>query len=149
MIPSQTLWQSIIDAAAADAAFLGNADEMLVRLAKEPFNPSLELTLGDLTEADFDGYAEIEAGPNAQQVFFDVSSGFWLIQINEPVGGWTWESTGVTNLPQTIHGYYLVDDTGTILLGSELLPAPVTIDASGQGLSIQHLTFKFSTTSPF
>jgi len=149
MIPSRDLWQSIIDAAAADTAFLASATAMHLHLAAAPFTPSLDLVLGSLTEATFTGGADKNAGTGAQTVLFDVSTGFEMIQILEPVGGWTWLCTVTPGAPETIYGWYLTDTADAVLLGSGLLPDPVTIEAAGQGLTIPRVTLSFPESSPF
>jgi hypothetical protein len=94
------------------------------------------LVLGDLTAADFDGYAAI-ASPNAAgQVAVDPVTGDQIVTVNEAAGGWRWETTGLTNLPQTIFGFALTNAAGAVLLAIEALPVPVTLTASGQEINI-------------
>lgn len=149
MIPSRDLWQSFIDAAAADTAFLADAVANKVHLAMAAFTPGLDLPLGSLTEATFTGSAALSAGTGAQPVSFDVPTGFEIITVKEPAGGWSWVCTVAPGAPETIHGWYLTDNAGAVLYGSGLLDAPVTIDDAGQGLSIPRITLSFAETSPF
>jgi len=149
MIPSRELWQAIIDAAAADTAYLAAATAMHVHLAAAPFTPGLDLDLGTLTEATFTGSAAKSAGTGAQPVSFDVPTGFEIITVKEPAGGWSWVCTVDPGAPETIHGWYITDTADAVLLGSGLLEGPVTIDAAGQGLSVSRIILSFSETSPF
>jgi hypothetical protein len=149
MTPARTLWQSIIDAAAANVANLAAATAMHLHLAIAPFSPGLDLDLATLVEATFTGGADKNAGTGTQQVHFDVTTGFMLIQILEPAGGWTWECTADPPAPETVYGVYLTNTADTVLHGSELLPDPVTIEAAGQGFTVPRVTLSFAETSPF
>jgi len=111
-------------------------------LVKAPFTPAPETVIGDLTLADFDGYAPLAVNSATAAVFQDPATGDWLIQLDEPAGGWTWITTGATNLPQTIHGFGLTNSTGATLYGSELLDEPVELTASGQGIDIPRARFR-------
>jgi hypothetical protein len=98
----------------------GDSSAFHLRLYKNNYSPVKDSTLGDFTEADFDGYAQQDvipanwpapttAGGVAQSIYgpgvleFDCNSG-----------------------SQNVYGYYVVDATGTIVLWAERLPgAPV------------------------
>ena len=149
MIPSRELWQAIIDAAAADAAYLAALTPMHVHLAIAPFVPGLDLDLGTLVEATFTGGADLNAGTGAQPVSFDVPTGSEIITVKEPAGGWSWVCTVAPGAPETVSGWYVTDTADAVLLGSGLLDAPVTIDDAGQGLSIPRITLSFAENSPF
>lgn len=118
-----------------------------VHLANAPFTPSNTLVIGSFTEANFSGYAALLAGTGNQQEFVDPASANRIIQLNEPAGGWHWQSTGVANLPQTIYGYYITDNASAVVYGSALLPAAVTITASGQGVDIPQVRFALIPTA--
>jgi len=113
-----------------------------VHLAMEPFTPSLGLSVGDLVEATFTGYAEKSASDAATQVFKDPNSGEQVMQVKEPAGGWHWQTGGGFVGPQTIYGYYLTDMAGTILWASELLPEPVVLITAGQGVDVDQVRVK-------
>jgi len=149
MIPTRELWQSIIDAAAADTAYLAAATAMHLHLAQNAFTPGLELVLGDLTEATFTGSAALNAGTGAQPVGFDVATGFEIILVKEPAGGWTWTCTVAPTPEETIYGWYLTDTADAVLLGSGLLDNPLTINTVGQTLHVPRVTLSFAETSPF
>jgi len=149
MIPARSLWQSIIDRAAADTAYLASIAAMHVHLAQAAFVPGLDLSLASLVEATFTGGADLNVGTGTQQVMFDVPTGFQIITLLEPAGGWTWECTVAPSPAQTIYGWYVTDNADAVLIGSGLLPAPVTISQVGHGLTIPRITLSFPETSPF
>lgn len=149
MIPTRALWRSAFDLMAADTTKLASATAQKMHLAKNAFTPSLDLLLAGLTEATFVGSAAKLAGIGTQQVFFNVATGFWNIQILEPAGGWTWTCTTAPGTPETIFGIYLTDNTSAILYGSLLLPGPITIQSIGDSIVVGGTTLSFPTTSPF
>lgn len=142
MTPTDFLLDRLATLLATDTSTLAPAaNGVKIHLSKSAFTPSPGLTLAGLTEANFDGYAALVAGAGAQQDFRDPVTGFRVVQLLEPVGGWTWETTGTTSLPMTIYGWYVTNNAGTELYGSQLLPAPVTLSASGQGVAIGNIRF--------
>lgn len=149
MKPSRALWEAMQDLLAADTGTLGAVAAMHVHLAAAAFTPSLDLALGTLTEATFNGSAAKNAGTGTQQVFYDQESGARQIQLLEPAGGWTWECAVTPGSPETIYGYYVTDNADAVLLGAALLGSPLTISAAGQGLTIPRVTLSFLLTSPF
>lgn len=145
MQPTQALIDRLAALLATDTTTIAPAaDAVHIHLAIAPFTPSLELTVGGLTEATFTGYAPLDAGTGAQQHFVDPATTEWVIQLLEPAGGWTWLCTGGTGLPQTIYGIYATDDADAVLYGAELLDAPITISASGQGVTVGQVRFNLS-----
>jgi len=108
-----------------------------VALVMAPFTPSEDLALGDLTLATFDGSTAKTVALGAQQVGIDPTTGEQRITVPDVVGGWRWETTGTTNLPQTIYGFVLYDSTGPgPLIASETLPSPVTLTEVGQEIIV-------------
>ena len=107
------------------------SDANEVRLAQNAFTPGTELTLGDLTEADFGGYS-LKATAGQPFVNTDPATQDSIITLNEPAGGWKWNASGTppANSPQTIYGYYVTTESGLVLLGAQLLDNPVIISAS-------------------
>lgn len=149
MQPTRALWRAGPDLLAADTGTLAAATALHVHLAAAPFVPSLDLTLGDLTEATFTGSAAKLCGTGTQPIFYDGVDGLLTIQMKEPAGGFLFECTADPVSPETIYGIYLTDTADAVLWGSALLPAPVTIDAAGQGVDAGEVTFKFLFGSPF
>lgn len=133
----------------ADASTLAPAsDANIVALVKAPFVPSAGLIASDLTLADFDGADPIAGETGAQENGIDPADGSQVVTNIEPAGGWRWETTGATNLPQTIYGVALLNEAGTTLLGSALLEAPLTLSAAGQFIDLGSLAIRISPT-PF
>lgn len=148
MGPSNLLLDRFRDLLAADATTIAPAvGGTRLHLAKAPFVPSPSLTLASLIEADFAGYASLVAGTGTQQTFFDPVTGLRIIQILEPAGGWFWEATGAPVPVQVISGVYLTDNAVTVLYGSQLLPAPVTISSIGDGVVLGNARFSVPATA--
>lgn len=148
MVPTTATYLRMINAMAEDTGWLADSEEMKVHLVIDSFSPALDLTLDNLTLATFTGSAALLAGPDEQQVLYDPLTGKWVIQILEPAGGWTWIATAVTDPVQTVYGYALTDNAGTVLIGTGLLQTPVPIANIGDSVSIPQIRFSFSETSP-
>jgi hypothetical protein len=149
VIPTTAVLQQIADLLAADATTLAPAaDACHVHLAMAPFTPSADLLLAGLTEADFDGHTALNAGIGPQESYTDPVTGLRIVQLLEPAGGWHWVTSGVTNLPETIYGYYVTDNANAVLYGSALLPTPVTLNAVGQGIDLPYVRLTFLSGSP-
>jgi hypothetical protein len=150
MTPTQLILQAIVDLLAADPTTLAPpANANHVHLAMAPFTPSPNVVIGSFTEATFTGYTPKNVGVGAQQDFYDPVTGLKTIQLLEPAGGWHWQTTGTTNLPQTIYGYYVTDNTDAVVLGCALLDSPVLLTDAGQSVDVGYLRFNFLNTSPF
>lgn len=137
MLPMKAVRLQLGDLLAADATTLApaaNANEIV--LVKAAFTPSEDMVIGDLTLADFDGYAPKAGVIGSQEVGIDPATGQQVITLKEAAGGWRFEVTGVTNLPQTIHGFGLTDSTGATLLAVQLLEEPVTLSAVGHFIDL-------------
>lgn len=150
MIPSQAILDQITDLLAADATTIAPAALAChVHLAIAPFSPGAGLDIATLVEATFTGGGAISAGLGAQDVFTDPASGLKIIQLLEPAGGWHWDCTALTDLPQTVYGYWVSDNTDAVLYGSALLDAPLFLNAVGQGIDLPWIRFTFLSSSPF
>jgi len=144
--------QSLIDDIAAligaDTANLAEATPFVaLHLAMAAFTEDVALEVGDLVEATFDGYAAIHAASAATQVFIDPVTGLWVLQVREPAGGWHWVTSGTTNLPQTIYGYYITNAAGTTLLGVHRFATEeqVLLQVAGQGVDVPQARFYLSS----
>ena len=143
MVPSQALIDQIAALLATDADTLAPATNAnKVRLVVTPFTPAPGLDIASLTFANFDGGAPIAGETGDQPIHIDPATGEWIITMKEPLGGWAWKVTGVTNLPQTVYGYALTDSAGMTLLGSAVLPTPVGLTAVAQGLDLGEVSFR-------
>lgn len=148
MLPIKDLRLSIGDALAADTAFLAPVAANKVALVISEFTPNENLVLADLTLADFDGSTPLAAGTGTQQVGVDPVTGDQLVTIKEPAGGWRWITTGLTNLPQVVWGYALVDNGVASLIGAELLPQPLSLTIVGLEVNLGRVQLRLSQT-PF
>jgi len=146
MIPTQAFIDSIGTLLAADPAGFADPTTFLkVALAKAAFTPGAGLELTDLTVADFGGYAALHAANATPHLYTDPLTGEQLIVASDPTGGWHWQASSDTNLPQTIYGYYVTDHSGANLLGSGLLDTPVPLAAVGDGLDIGSIGIRISS----
>ena len=107
--PTRSLFERIMTLLGADSVTMAGA--LVVRLIKEPFSESLDQTFTADDEADFDGYAGIDVAAATRPTANDPATGDRLLTVTPPAGGFRWETTGATNLPQTIYGYVVCDDT--------------------------------------
>ncbi len=128
--------------AADTATFAQAADANLVRLLVGEFPETEEVVIGDLTFANFAGSAGLEAELGAQPEGLDPVTGDAIITISPPAGGWRWETTGLTNLPQTVTGFALVTDDSLTLLGVQRLEEPVTLNAVNQVINLDAITIR-------
>jgi hypothetical protein len=144
MVPTSLLFQRMLVLLGADTFTLGTTSgptTCKLHLAKAAFTPSQDLTLADFVEADFDGYAEKSAvaGPMPQSA--DPTNADSLVDIPPGAAGYLWETSGVTNLPQTIFGYYL-EGHGPLLMGCQLLPEPITLTGINQSIFVPRVGFR-------
>lgn len=128
---------------AADSATLAPAlNGNKVALVKAAFTPSEALAIGDVTLADFDGSTPLVAGTGTQPEGLDPATADSVVTIKPPATGWRWETTGITNLPQTIFGFILMDNAGAVLLASELLVNTITLTAVNQVVNLQNVLMR-------
>lgn len=149
MIPSQALFDAMVNLLAADTATLANTTANKVSLVVSNFVPARGLDLGTLTLASFNGSTALAAGTGTQQVFTDPISALKCIQIKEPAGGWNWICGATPSPAQTVYGWVLTNGAIDELLGAGLLATPIPISLIGQGLSIDYVRTFFTSNSPF
>jgi len=138
MQSSQALREAMVNLLAADAATLAPAagDENKLALVKTAFVPAETLLIGDVTLADFDGSTPLLVEDGTQPTALDPFTNDSIIDLLPPAGGFRWETTGVTNLPQTIFGYVLMNEAGTTLLASALFDTPIELTAINQRIDV-------------
>lgn len=137
MLPTKAVRLQLGELLAADDTTLAPAmSANKVALVKNAFTPDENAVIGDFDLADFDGSTPITGATGTQQVGISPSTGDQIITIKEVAGGWRWETTGVTNLPQTIYGAILMNNGGTTLLGMQLLDPPLTLSEAGQEVNL-------------
>ena len=147
MTPTEFILQAMATLLADDTATLANASAMNLHIAKAPFTPGLGLDLAAMTEADFGGYASIPLGTGNQLVYTDVVSGLLTIEIKPGTGGLHFQATSITNLPQTVYGWYITDNGNTQLYGAQLFANPITLTAIGDGFDVPSNKFAVSPNS--
>jgi len=126
------LWlNQVADAAVADTVGI-NSPDVAVRLIREPFTPAP--TLADTTAADFGGYGD--KGADSPTWGFDPSTGERVLRATPPAGGWHWETTNTTNLPQTIYGYVWFNTDNDDVFASSLVPTPIVLTDANQVVDI-------------
>jgi len=142
MVAGEVLAATVAPLVAADATWLADAGSCKVYLSKTAFTPSPALLTTDFTPADFDGYASKNPTAGVQTAGYDPVTGEQLIQMKEPVGGFAWITTGVTNLPQTIYGAVLLDAAEGDVLGSQTFDTPLVLTGVGQIVNLGSLIFR-------
>jgi hypothetical protein len=144
MQPTYTVFDSLALLLSQDTATIAPAaNPPKLHLAKAPFVPNQDRVPADFTEADFGGYAAIAAIVGNQNPLIDPLTGERMVEMKIPAGGWRFTCTGLANTPQTIYGAYLMDNGGTVIFGSALLPAPLTIDTIAQVVEVDSVRFRF------
>lgn len=148
MTPTQVMLDSVATAVATDTAVLANALFLKVFLVKAAFTPGNNLVVSDLTPADFAGSTPLANTSATILKYKDPATGEWIVEVPAPAGGWHWQTTsGVTNLPQSIFGWAVVDNTSAILYGTALLPAPLLLNSLAQGVDLPSVSFRLSQGS--
>lgn len=144
MTPMLELRLALGDALSADTTTLAPAvNANKIALVMADFVPSEGLVAGDLSLATFDGGDPIAGATGAQLVGVDPVTGQQVIDIKEPLGGWRWEVTGATDLPQTIYGFALLDSTLATLFAVEHFDEPITLNAEGQFIEVPYARLTF------
>jgi len=137
MLPTNLLLDGIATAIAADTVAL-NAGDIAVRLIKDAFTPSPTLVLADLTAADFGGATD--RGCDSPTWGYDPATGNRVIRAGNPTGGWNYETTNTSNLPQTIFGYCWFNTDNDDLFATVLLDEPIVLTAANQAFDIPPCT---------
>jgi len=105
---------------------LSNTTGSKVHLFKNDAEMTSEISLDDLTEADFDGYGA--AGPIDNWLTgLDPEGDGKLIYVDSAV---SYITTGETNLPQTIYGFYITADDDSLVYARKWT-TPITLDEEG------------------
>jgi len=111
-----------------------------LHLLKDDIAPSLDTVLDDTMIADFDGYAPSAIAAGVRATNYDGNSGDRLIVIPPAANANTFETTGLTHLPETVYGGVLSDSSTTIESPHGIayfrLDEPVQLTEADQGLTI-------------
>ena len=146
MLPMKALRLKFGTALAADSASLAPAvTGNNLKLYKADFVEDEALTAASLTEATFDGYAAIVGSTGAQLTGVDPVTNEQLVTIKEPIGGWRWTVSGITDLPQTIYGFGLQITGAGALLAVERFDQPITLTEAGQEIEISNAKIRIVT----
>lgn len=146
MLPMTALRTALGDLLAADVPTLAPVAANKIALVAAAFAPAEDLVLADLTLATFTGSAPKAGAAGAQQVGNDPGTGDQVITIIAPIGGWRFECSVTPGAPETIYGFALTNNAGTVLLGCALLPVPVTISLATDFLDLGAVTITFVRT---
>lgn len=140
MVPTQTLVTATATAVAVDTASLHPASALKVFLVAQNFTPGLATDKTALTLATFTGSTALAAGTGAVTNGRDPVTGRRKLILPEPAGGWTWKCTADPTPSETITGYVVTDNAGTVTYGSKLLDTPVTVSTSGDLVSVPEVS---------
>lgn len=111
--------------------YLTNKDapeDLVVGLFKNNVTPTDTTVIGDLTDADFSGYAEVTPG-----------AGAWTVTPGDPTVAVCSEQDFTSDADQTlqtIYGYFIKRATSGELVWAERLPSPQDIQNNGDRVSI-------------
>jgi len=138
MTPKQAVIDSIIVAIGSNTfTFAGT---LYMHLLKEPFAESPAYVPPNANMATFDGYAPVLIDMNTRPTSTDPLTGDQLMVINPDTDPFYFETTGTTNLPQTIYGIALSSSSTTFAagayMGCEALALPVELSGTGQSIVI-------------
>lgn len=136
MTPNLSIREKVMQLLAADTATLASVDAMKVHLVKATFTPSEDMDILDFELADFDGSTALEAGTGTQPESLVPGTNDSVIHIKPPAGGWRWETTGTTNLPQTIYGYILTNNDSSTVYAAEVFSEEITLSKVNQSVSL-------------
>lgn len=150
MKPTVAIRAAAADLLAANAATLAPAaDANKMCLVMAPFDPNEGLVFADLTLATFDGSTPLDVGLGTQPTAFDPTTNDSVISLKPPATGFRWETTGLTNLPQTIFGYALVDNALAVLLAADVFAEPVVLTAINQLVQVDDSEITLQANSFF
>lgn len=136
MQATQAIRNAAMALLAADTATLAAASANKMALIMTNFTPSEQSVVTDFTLADFTGHNPISVTAGAQPEGLDPTTNDSVIDLSPPAGGFRWVTADAVNLPQTIYGYALLDNTLATVLACELLPTPVVLTAAAQVIDL-------------
>jgi hypothetical protein len=144
MLPVKALRLKLGTALAADATSLAPvANNNEVALVIQPFTPTEDLVVADLSLAAGDGLDPILAELGTQETGNDPTTGQQVITIVEPVGGWRFQLTGTPDPTVVVYGFALTTKDGVALLATALLPNQVSLAEIGYFIDLGTVTLTF------
>lgn len=137
MIPTKTVELAGASAIAAAAAMFNPAagSEQLIVLFKNNELITRNTILADLTLAAFEGYGAIECAAGAPQVAINPVTGAFEVRLREPAGGFEWIAGG-EDLPETIYGFAVLNNAGTLLIAAQNFDTPIVLNAANQVIDV-------------
>jgi len=145
MILNEGTIESIAGAMAA-TTILGSAAAApkYLRLFKNDIEPDPTTLIGDITDADFDGYADVAVEEAIATIGIDALTGNRRVVVLQAAGGSVFQvSGGVTNLPQTIYGWALLNNAKTAIVGIERFETPIVLANIDDMLTIDNVSVGF------
>lgn len=142
MKPVKLLANTLSALLAADTDTLANVTPMKVALITQPFTPSIDRVIADLTLAAGHGLDPLAGVAGTQNESIDPIDGSLVVEIKPPAGGFRWETSGGFTGPLTIYGFALCDGPVTLLYGTETLATPIPLSADNQAIDAPPLRFK-------
>lgn len=132
---------------AADVPSLGASTDLAVRLAQNPFDATPDITAAMLTEADFGGYVQKSPAAGTSLSRYLTIPDMYAIGLRQTSGlvlGWSWTATSLTNLPQTIYGWWVQKKTGSVdIMGCERFATPVVLSAINDIVDVGNVWFRY------
>jgi len=148
MFATKFLRNKAMSLLAADTGTLAPAaNAIYVALVMNNIAPSETIVFADVTMATFDGSTELAVELNAQPEGFDPATTDSVIDLKAPVGGFRWAVTGLTNLPQTIYGYVLLNHAKDTVWASQLLETPQTLNVVGDRIDLGDVSLTLPANS--
>ncbi len=138
MFPSPTLLGRIAGAMIADPDCCGTGTYEL-QLSGAAFVPA---TMVGFTQPTFDGYAAVGASDWVDGI--DPFTGDRTITLLPPVGGFEFDVTGNTNLPQSVYGFRVFNVTNNETVGSAVLAEPLVIQQAPSTFFINAATLRLN-----
>lgn len=151
---SRNLYELMLtELGAATPSFNALAGDLYLHLVKGDFTPELDTDFTSVTEADFVGYTVRKIDGANRDFRYDPLTNEGQLVIPAPTGGLTYATSDVTNLPQTIYGLVLSDDsttyTGTHAKAYGRLdnPPELTINLESFDVPAQNIRFSLAMVS--
>lgn len=148
MFSTRALRQQALKLLAADPTTLAPAaDANQMALVMNEINPGEALTFADCTLATFDGSTPLLCGLGTQPTGSDPFTDAEVVSLKAPAGGFRWETTGTTNLPQTIYGYVLLNNAMDTLLAAARFDNPIVLTAADQVIEGLNATMQLAANT--
>jgi hypothetical protein len=135
-----TLWRDNV------LATVWGDDDAFLRAVKQPFSPSLDLVLGDLsyqtTLMNWGQYL-LDSG-NVTPILYDAVSGDGVVSFEGQELPEQFHTTG-SGSPFTIYGWAFIRGDGTVLEAVEQMETPVPVTKTAQFITHMFCDFRFPT----